>query len=149
MKNNQFIAIIIIVLIIVIAAALFGIYSMLPKDSSTEQQTAEFEDADMKNTDLHIALVNDFNLEDSLVDATQERVLVRYNETQTIKTSGIVKTIASIYPDTKKIIIQKFIDFEPKEQAEIAIGDALALLEGTLTEEEFSKKIIVSTLSPN
>lgn len=101
-------------------AAVFAVILILPLVLPKE----DIADADIKNTEIYYGLLG-LGIEDAVVDATEERIIIRYNNAENVKTENISKICASAFPESKKIIIQKFVNFEFKEQTEIKMSDAI------------------------
>lgn len=79
-------------------------------------------------------------IEDALVDGNAERVLIRYNSATSVDLVELAKEAAATFPESKRIVVQRFSDFKPVEQVTIEMADALALLADELTEDQFAAR---------
>jgi len=102
------------------------------------------------NAELYFFLSNG-GLENALVDITPERALIRYNLPENVSTETtnffVMKASARIAPNSSKIIIQVYENFTPLEEVIVSTEDVLAFMNGTITYEEFEKRIEIKSLN--
>lgn len=109
--------------------------------SMPEQPEATASD---RNTILYITLA-EYGISDAVVDVSEGRTLIRYNLPEFMnKTDAIYYILgaaASIAPETEKISIQTYQNFEPMDEITISTKDVIDFSEGKISEDEFLKKI--------
>jgi len=101
------------------------------------------------NTELYSALAS-AGIEDAVVDITPERALIRYNLPENMSKESanyyIMGAAATITPNSSKIVIQVYEDFEPLEEVVANTEDVLAFIDGAITYEELEKRIEIRSL---
>ena len=82
------------------------------------------------------------------MDITNERALIRFNLPRNLKKESawyyIMSASAAIAPETDKIIIQTYENYERREEVTVNTTDVMALINGSITMEEFQKMLNVS-----
>jgi len=101
------------------------------------------------NIELYAALAS-VGIEDAVVDITQERALIRYNLPENMSKESvnyyIMGAAATIAPNSSKIVIQVYGNFEPLEEIVVKTEDVLAFMNETITYEELEKRIEIRSL---
>ena len=101
-----------------------------------------------KNTRLYAALVA-VGIEDAIVDITDERALIRYNLPPNLNAEAtwyyIISASAIIAPETEKIIIQTYVNYEPREEVTVNTTDVIALMNEDITMEDFKEMVKAGT----
>ena len=113
----------------------FAIFSMavmaglVYEMSVTESREVVEENLEIRteNTQLYAALV-DAGIEDAVVDITDERALIRYNLlpanlNKEATRQYILRASAIIAPETDKIVIQTYVNYEPGEEITVNTRD--------------------------
>ena len=114
----------------------FAIFSMavmaglVYEMSVTESREVVEENLEIRteNTQLYAALV-DAGIEDAVVDITDERALIRYNLllpatlNKEATRQYILSASAIIAPETDKIVIQTYVNYEPGEEITVNTKD--------------------------
>ena len=97
------------------------------------------------NTKVYSSLVA-VGIEDAIVDAQQERVVILYRLPATLdkETSWfyVFGAAAVNSPGSEKVVIQALINDAPTEKVTASVADITAARVGTLTEQEFRSKLI-------
>lgn len=126
-----------LVAVLIILGAVLG--RPLPSGPSTIGSEA--------NTRLYETLASG-GLNESLVDITSERVLVRYNLDAPVDAATsewalwfTVGAVYSVAPQSERLVIQEYHDLEPVAEIEILMDDIESLVAGSLTEEEFESRM--------
>jgi len=135
---------IIIMLTAFFVALVFGLlYEMCATNPEVEENIEIREE----NTRLYAALVA-VGIEDAIVDITDERALIRFNLPNNLNKEAtwyyIMSASAAIAPETDKIIIQTYENYERREEVTVNTTDVIALINGSITIEEFQKMLKVS-----
>jgi len=125
-------------------ALVFGLlYEMCATNPGVEENIEIHEE----NTQLYAALVA-VGIEDAIVDITDERALIRFNLPNNLNKEAtwyyIMSASAAIAPETDKIIIQTYENYERREEVTVNTTDVMALINGNITMEEFQKMLKVS-----
>jgi len=101
-----------------------------------------------KNTQLYAALVA-VGIEDAIVDITGERALIRYNLPPNLNTEAtwyyIMSASTAIAPESDKIIIQTYENYEWREEVTVNTTDVMALMNEDITMEDFKEMVKAGT----
>lgn len=126
-------AIAVLVVAAIVLAAVAAVF-LVPGPSPPEEPV----DADLSATVVYGQLVA-LGIEDAVVDASDDRVLVRYNRdgNRSVTPAHVAVEAAEVYPDVPRIVIQVFEGFEPREQVVVETEVALALARGEVSAEAF------------
>ena len=125
-------------------ALVFGLlYEMCATNPGVEENIEIREE----NTQLYAALVA-VGIEDAIVDITDERALIRFNLPNNLNKEAtwyyIMSASTAIAPESDKIIIQTYENYERREELTVNTTDAMALINGKITMEEFQKMLKTS-----
>ena len=130
-----------LVLVLVIAAVAVLYYLPVVKDPALEPKAYA--------STLYTALAGT-GIDDTVVDITPERVLIRYNLPENMSKEAvqyyIMGSAATAVPESSKIVIQTYENFEPVEEATVDTKDVLAFMNESITFDEFKERIIVKSL---
>ena len=123
------------------------VFGLLYEMSATNPEVEENIEIREENTQLYAALVA-VGIEDAIVDITDERALIRFNLPNNLNKEAtwyyIMSASAAIAPETDKIIIQTYENYERREEVTVNTTDVMALINGSITMEEFQKMLKVS-----
>jgi len=123
------------------------VFGLLYEMSATNPEVEENIEIREENTQLYAALVA-VGIEDAIVDITDERALIRFNLPNNLNKEAtwyyIMSASAAIAPETDKIIIQTYENYERREEVTVNTTDVIALINGSITMEEFQKMLKVS-----
>ena len=131
--------------ILILAAVIFlviGILYIVP--SPKEEEVIP----NPKNTELYTLLAN-VGIEDALVDITKDRALIRYELPENMSKEAsqyYIMLAAATITNSSKIVIQVYENFTPLEEVVVSTDDVLAFMNGTITYEEFEKRIKIKSL---
>ena len=108
-------------------ALVFGLlYEMCATNPGVEENIEIREE----NTRLYAALVA-VGIEDAIVDITDERALIRFNLPNNLNKGAtwyyIMSASAAIAPETDKIIIQTYENYERREEVTVNTTDVIAV----------------------
>ena len=137
---------------IIIVSAIFSMAVMaglVYEMSVTESSEVVEEKLEIRNenTQLYAALV-DAGIEDAVVDIADERALIRYNLPPNLNMEAtrnyIISASAIIAPETDKIVIQTYVNYEPREEITVNTTDVIALMNEGITMVDFQERVKVS-----
>ena len=137
---------------IIIGVAIFSMAVMaglVHETFVTESREVVEENLEIRseNTQLYAALV-DAGIEDAVVDITDERALIRYNLPPNLNMEAtwyyIISASAIIAPETDKIVIQTYVNYEPREEITVNTTDVIALMNEGITMVDFQERVKVS-----
>ena len=137
---------------IIIVSAIFSMAVMaglVYEMSVTESSEVVEENLEIRNenTQLYAALV-DAGIEDAVVDIADERALIRYNLPPNLNMEAtrnyIISASAIIAPETDKIVIQTYVNYEPREEITVNTTDVIALMNEGITMVDFQERVKVS-----
>ena len=98
------------------------------------------------NTFIHAKLI-EIGLSDILVDYSNDRVLVRYNEPKSFTNrTQIFLIVANESPLAKKIVLQVFDNFIPRQELTADTSIVYQLKNGLISEEQFNQSITKAKL---
>lgn len=101
-------------------------------------------EASEQNTELYGKLAAS-GIQDALVDVTEERALIRYNQPANMTRSSSVHiamgSAAQVAPNSSEIVVEVYEDFEPAVTATVTTDDVLAFLDGEITYETFRDRV--------
>lgn len=130
----------VVLAIVVVILIGLGVFTFLPTPAEEELTL------NPKNSEIYSALVA-VGIEEAFVDATEERVIVAYDLPSEIEKEVswyyIMGTVASIAPDSEKVIIQAFVNDEATEEVTVQMKDIIDFLNERITEEEFKSRPII------
>lgn len=123
---------------IVALFVIIGVIVMLLPVSEAEVLPSE------ANSHIYSLLVA-ANIEEALVDSTNERTIVSYdlsdNMEKEVSWFYVMGAVASVVPQSKRIEIQAFVNGEPTESITVQMADALDFANNRISEEEFRTKL--------
>lgn len=143
--NNKKILILgmVLIAIIIVLALLYLYYLPVAKE---EEPTIR---PSLESSNLYFILAV-AGLENAVVEINPERTFVRYNLPENMDKEAVQYYIfgsaASVSPNSTKIVIQTYENFEPKEEVVVETKDVIAFMNESITLDEFKKRIIVKPL---
>ncbi len=131
--SKKKIAILVVALIVIIV----GAYMFIPAPTG-EVVLNE------KNSEIYSLLVAG-GINESMVDATSERVLIQYDLPDGMEKEAswyfAMGAAAAASPDSDKVVVQAFVADKATEKISVKIKDVLDLLAGKISDAEFSEKV--------
>ena len=129
-----------IVFLILIIIAGVGILFALPT------KTVEEIKLDEKNSNIYSALVAE-GISEAFVDATEERVRVIYDLPSSLDKEAswyyVMGVVASISPESKRVIIQASVNGKSGEEVAAQIKDVVDFVDARITEGTFKSKLAI------
>ncbi len=99
-----------------------------------------------KNSEIYSLLVAG-GINESMVDATAERVLIQYDLPDGMEKEAswyfAMGAAAAASPDSEKVVVQAFVADKATEKVSVKTKDVLDLLSKKITDEEFSARVEV------
>ncbi|HLE07047.1 MAG TPA: hypothetical protein VI933_00305 [archaeon] len=99
-----------------------------------------------KNSEIYSLLVAG-GINESMVDATAERVLIQYDLPEGMEKEAswyfVMGSAAAASPESEKVVAQAFVGENPTEKVSVKTKDVLDLLAGRINDAEFAGKVEV------
>lgn len=99
-----------------------------------------------KNSEIYSLLVAG-GINESMVDATPERVLIQYDLPEGMEKEAswyfVMGAAAAALPESEKVVAQAFVADKATEKVSVKMKDVLDLLAGKINDAEFAGKVEV------
>ncbi len=126
--------------ILLISAIVIALVTVPPASTIEVQPNVD-------NSQIYTLLING-GIPDALVDATPDRTFVSYALPSELDKEGtwyyVMGVVAGAYPETKKVVVQAFVNGEPTEEVAAGMTDVLDFVNNRISENEFKTKLQIT-----